>query len=562
MKALILAAGFGTRLLPHTEKIPKPLFTIQGRALLDITIHKLLDAGCSEIAVNTHHLHTKIETFLNSRNYPIPVVISHEQEILGTGGAIKKLASFWNENPFIVINSDIVTDIDLKKPYTFHLNHNFPVTLVMHDYPEFNNVSVSKNNFITGFHNDENEASADIQKLAFTGIQVIDPIILDFIPGHIFYNSIDLYKKLISRGIKVAACISENHYWNDIGTVRRYQEAGFDKMAPESFRKAFPDNADGYGKKINKVKIKGDGSDRNWYRLTSGHRSLIMADHGIRSQDSTTEVDSFVSIGQYLHKKGMPVPEIYLYDTFSGLVFMDDLGRADLQSVITETDHTDKIISHYKSVLNLLINFSVSCGEDFDGSWTYQTRRYDKNLIIEKECRYFVDAFLNGFTGMEVDYENFADEFSIIADNALSSATYGFMHRDMQSRNIMVLNNNYYFIDFQGGRIGPIQYDIASLLIDPYVELPLPVQDQLLHYSFEVLSSKVHMESADFFSSYRYCAMARNLQILGAFGYLSRIKGKTYFENYIPAALKSLKHILNLAGKAKFPKLTSLIDKL
>src|SRR4030042_3671664 len=114
MKALILAAGLGTRLKPHTLKTPKPLFPIFGKTNLDIIIEKLEAAGCDAITVNTHHLHHKIEDFLSARHYTIPVYSRYEPEILGTGGAIKNLADFWDDEPFLVINSDVVTDISLS----------------------------------------------------------------------------------------------------------------------------------------------------------------------------------------------------------------------------------------------------------------------------------------------------------------------------------------------------------------------------------------------------------------------------------------------------------------
>ncbi|OQX08058.1 MAG: aminoglycoside phosphotransferase, partial [Desulfobacteraceae bacterium IS3] len=121
MKALILAAGFGTRLLPYTEYLPKPLFSLANRPLLDIHIRNLEKAGCTGILINTHHLHKKIEEFIAGQSYSIPVLTRHEPQILGTGGAIKNAADFLDNCPFMVINSDIYTDIDFLKVYDFHL---------------------------------------------------------------------------------------------------------------------------------------------------------------------------------------------------------------------------------------------------------------------------------------------------------------------------------------------------------------------------------------------------------------------------------------------------------
>jgi aminoglycoside/choline kinase family phosphotransferase len=287
-----------------------------------------------------------------------------------------------------------------------------------------------------------------------------------------------------------------------------------------------------------------------------------MSDHGIRRDLFATEAESFIAIGLHLSKKGLPVPKIFLHDSFSGLVFMEDLGDRNLQSEILNTKSVKKIIERYKNVIDLLIKTSFEGGSGFDLSWTYQTPYYSADLIIEKECRYFVEAFVGGFLKKSASSDDFADEFNKLASSALENRVQGFMHRDMQSRNIMIRNDRIFFIDFQGGRIGPLQYDLASLLIDPYVGLPSEVRFELACYCAEKAAPAAGMNEEDFLRCFRYCTITRNLQILGAFGYLSKVKGKSFFENYIPAALKNLKETFDsLEGRA-FPKLKSLIDNL
>ena len=117
MKAMILAAGLGTRLLPLTEKIPKPLFPVLGRPLIDILIRRLEDMGCTAVIINTHHLAPMIEAFLKTQHYNIPVLTRYEKTILGTGGGIKNVEDFWDDDPFLVVNGDIFTDIDLERVY-------------------------------------------------------------------------------------------------------------------------------------------------------------------------------------------------------------------------------------------------------------------------------------------------------------------------------------------------------------------------------------------------------------------------------------------------------------
>jgi aminoglycoside/choline kinase family phosphotransferase len=287
-----------------------------------------------------------------------------------------------------------------------------------------------------------------------------------------------------------------------------------------------------------------------------------MVDHGIRQTSMTSEVDSFVNIGMHLHRRGVSVPEIYYSDTFSGLVFLEDLGDVNLQQTVRSTDDMTAVLGFYKSVIAQIIKLSRNGADRFDRSWTYQTPDYSRELIIEKECRYFLEAFLNGYLGLNEQFDNFQAEFGALADKALQHPTIGFMHRDMQSRNIMIRDGDIYFIDFQGGRIGPIQYDLASLLIDPYVQLPAKVRKQLLDHSIGALTAAIGVEPEKFRSCYHYCTLTRNLQILGAFAYLSRVKGKKQFETYIPAALKTLKATLADHGQEEFPALNAITEKV
>ncbi len=413
MKALILAAGLGTRLLPHTKHTPKPLFPIDGRPLLDHVIRSLIKADCRGIVVNTHHLHGQIEAFLKGQRYPVPVTTRYEPDILGTGGAMKNLADFFSGKPFMVINSDIVTDIHLKDVYVFHCRHQDAATLVLHDCPTFNSVSLNSHGCITGFGVRSLHAEHASGTLAFTGIQVLDPSILAHIPAGCFYSSIDLYRQLIQRGEKVRAYFAENHHWRDIGTPEQYREAVYRETVPDAFRAAFPGLA---VDDIHRQKLMGDGSDRLWFRLTSGDKTLVMADHGIRENRSTAEVDSFVDIGRFLFEKKLPVPEIHLYHRFSGLVFLEDLGDVHLQAYLKGVHHPEGVISVYETIIEQLAAMWTSGSEGFNPSWTYQSPRYDRGLILERECHYFLRAFINNYMEIPYDVEVLNPEFNTLAD--------------------------------------------------------------------------------------------------------------------------------------------------
>ena len=120
MKAMILAAGLGTRLMPYSRHTPKPLFTINRQPVLDIAIRRLLKAGCEAVILNTHHLHNQIEAFVAGQDYAHRLHVRHEPQILGTGGGIRNIADLWENGPLLVINADIVCDIDPAQVLAFH----------------------------------------------------------------------------------------------------------------------------------------------------------------------------------------------------------------------------------------------------------------------------------------------------------------------------------------------------------------------------------------------------------------------------------------------------------
>jgi len=560
MKAMILAAGFGTRLRPYTQWTPKPLFTISGRPVLDIMIGRLLAAGCRAIVINTHHRHQQIASFLERQQYPVPVTARHEPQILGTGGALKNVSDFWDNDPLLVINSDIVTDIELAQVYQYHRRHRYPATLVLHDDPRYNCVSVDSSGFIRSFNPEEpGYKNRGHRILAFTGIQVLSPEVLGYIPGQTFYSSIDAYRRMIADGRNIKAFIVRGHYWQDIGTPQSYRRVVYEYMSAAAF-----DTVDKglRHRRIKRVALAGDGSDRKWYRLCAGKSTLVMVDHGIRKNEKTAEAEAFVAIGRHLEAAGVRVPKIYLYDTFAGLVFMQDLGDLNLQQVITDTAEPHDVITCYQTVIRQLLQMSVAGANNFNPAWTWQTPRYSRELILEKECRYFVEAFLQTYLGLRVRFSDLGQEFALLADRALENAADGFMHRDLQSRNIMVKGNEYFFIDFQGGRTGPVQYDLASLLIDPYVDLPDALRSKLFDYAARNLPPELGISRQQFRQGCIYCTLTRNLQILGAFGHLSKKRGKRYFEKYIPAAVRTLERTLSNAVGREFPELKKITVKI
>jgi aminoglycoside/choline kinase family phosphotransferase len=161
-----------------------------------------------------------------------------------------------------------------------------------------------------------------------------------------------------------------------------------------------------------------------------------------------------------------------------------------------------------------------------------------------------------------VGFEQIEAESHCLADGILADNAVGFMHRDFQSRNILISAGRPYIIDFQGGRLGPAEYDLASLLIDPYVALPAALRETLRDDFIARYHEQTGKPPEAIAATYRLCALARNLQILGAFGFLATAKGKNYFADYIPPALASLQqHLAGLPGH-DFPQLRGIADTL
>jgi len=224
MKAMILAAGSGTRVLPLTRLRPKPLFPIYNTPLLGLTIYQLKEAGIKDIIINTHHLNQKIDTYIKE-NTPtgVTITLKHEPNLLGTAGAIKNVEDLWNNHPFIVINGDIIHTIDLNNAYQHHIKNGNLATLILHHYPCYNQVEIDQEGTIVGIREKRRKETLSPTHLcAFTGIHIISPQLLREISPKRYVDIISIYLKLISRGMKVGGYQVENHYWLDIGTPSDY----------------------------------------------------------------------------------------------------------------------------------------------------------------------------------------------------------------------------------------------------------------------------------------------------------------------------------------------------
>ncbi|MCP4577534.1 MAG: phosphotransferase [Deltaproteobacteria bacterium] len=307
--------------------------------------------------------------------------------------------------------------------------------------------------------------------------------------------------------------------------------------------------------------LPGDGSRRVFWRFTlpaSGDGFIAMSNSPV-DDFTMRENQAYVMIGKHLHKKNIPVPEIFQYDLDQGWFIMEDLGQTNLQDLALSGNDPLPV---YEKILELLFRLQIEGAGDFDPSWCCQTWQYDHTVMRRYESDYFKEAFLCRYLGLKKEWPQLEASFDHLAETASRADSRFFLHRDFQSRNIMVSNGTIGIIDWQGARLGPLCYDLASLLIDPYTELS-PQQRRDLLQSYLLLMRKHNAGWIDSFKRYfPYLAIQRNLQILGAFSYLTKVRKKQYFEAYIPAALKTLRELLLEASDPELSPLRDIVDKL
>lgn len=307
----------------------------------------------------------------------------------------------------------------------------------------------------------------------------------------------------------------------------------------------------------------GDGSNRRFWRLAlqTGQKVIVVAPEK-HEEKCLREADAVYHIGTHLRSCEVPVPAIYGYDHEDGIVLCEDLGETHLHSYAIATDwrnsdSVERLRGLYLQTIEILVDMQTRAAEGFNPNWCWDTPRYDRQLMIERESGYFIRAFWQGLLGQEVP-TGLTDEFSQLADAAAKIPAVYFLHRDFQSRNVMIHQGRVRVIDFQGARLGPLGYDLASLLLDPYAALPQWFQAELYNHYRDKVAAYVPLAAEDFQHQYQVLALQRNLQILGAFSFLSAVSGKSFFRAYIAPALSSLIQLNEDCRRPHLPILASV----
>ncbi len=281
----------------------------------------------------------------------------------------------------------------------------------------------------------------------------------------------------------------------------------------------------------------GSASSRQYFRLHIGEKKLIAT-----YSTDVRENEAFFYIGDYFRKQGIRIPEVYYISEDRCVYFQQDIGDLNLLSHLKSEGLTNETKQYYKESLEMLMKMQLGARE-IDYSKCYPRPSFDVQSIIW-DLNYFKYYFLK-VSGVDFDEQSLEDDFQFLAqDLAIKESESYFMFRDFQARNIHIFNNEVWFIDFQGGRRGPMLYDVASLLFQASANLQNEFRNDCLDVYFSQLPKEIRQSRDVFDKNFKKILLIRIVQTLGAYGFRGLIEGKPYFKNSIPNALDNLQLLL------------------
>lgn len=303
------------------------------------------------------------------------------------------------------------------------------------------------------------------------------------------------------------------------------------------------------------------GSDRTILRL---HRQGSNTSIGIINNHQK-ENKSFIAFAEHFRKHGINIPEIYKVSADNFSYLMEDLGDITLLKEIQSNSNSgfgEKETALYKQVLEILPEFQVMAGSSIDFSFCYQFSEFGEDNI-KFDLDYFYKRFIQNFYKNDIDIRLLRADFEQIVELILEIERGHFLYRDFQSRNIMLKNNKFYFIDFQSGRRGALLYDPASLLYDARAGIPQNIREELIEYYIDVISNYTKINTSQYKEYFWYFAVVRILQAMGAYGFLGIVKGKSRFLESIPLALNNMNFVLNnRIDNSKFKYLRKIFSEI
>ncbi len=313
------------------------------------------------------------------------------------------------------------------------------------------------------------------------------------------------------------------------------------------------------GENVNHIDtLPSSGSNRKYFRIKSSkYKALGVYNNNLK------ENKAFIEFSKHFKKHSLNVPEIYYEDLENNIYLIEDLGDTDLFSLIKKDNnkYSKEIIDIYKKSLTELIKFQLTAGKGINYDLCYPRKSFDKQSMLW-DLNYFKYYFLK-LADIPFDEQELENDFHSFIDLLLEADDDYFMYRDFQSRNIMIHKNSPWFIDYQGGRKGALQYDVASLLFQVRAEMPNNIKEYLLDYYIEHLKNSIEVDEKEFKKYYYAFVYLRLMQVMGAYGFRGLYEKRAHFIQSIPYAIKNLKWLLeNHPLPEKLSELNSALNKL
>ena len=300
------------------------------------------------------------------------------------------------------------------------------------------------------------------------------------------------------------------------------------------------------------------GSNRKYYRLQQDDISLI----GVNGE-SIEENSAFIHLARHFHKNGLNVPKVVAVSDDKIFYLQQDLGDSILFDSIKGGRLTGVFSREEKELLHKTISklaeFQVKGADGLDFNICYPLSEFNRRSVLW-DLNYFKYNFLKT-TGLEFSEDRLENDFEKIAEVLLKDKSETFMYRDFQSRNVIIFEGEPYFIDFQGGRKGPVFYDVASFLWQAKANFPSDLRDELIHTYITSLMKFQDVDVSEFMENLRQYVLFRTLQVLGAYGFRGYFEKKPHFIQSVPFALNNLSELLE-DGFEEYPYLDSLLRKM
>lgn len=560
-KAIVLAAGLGTRLRPLTLSRPKPLLPVMGEPMLSRILDMLVSWGVDEIKVNAHYLADEIAAFVDEYSggesaNGVRISVSREEEILGTGGVLKPLKDWIGEEPFWLVNGDIVVDELDPEPIeeAFARSGGFAACWMSSQFGP-RTIEADMEGRVCNWRSDD---AGFPGTYTYCGVALLSPKVADCLPEGKFSSIVEAYEKAMMTDAEFVIGVEEpDSCWCDAGTLEVYQELNSEPMAPSLFGETRLDSAvAALGWKDGETLAEylgARGSDRIFWKLMHGRPeeaqdgettetpdcALAVVYEEVRKENANRR---FVPLTRFLSANNIRVPGILADLPEQNAYVTEFIGGKSLEELACAKNAD--FIRLYRPALEILCALRktpLAGAPEMEPSFGPELFRWERELF-EEQC-------VRGRCGMEIPSEVMAELEKVALE--LSAAPQVLVHRDFQSTNLICDDSGRMFvIDYQGMRLGPAEYDIASLLYDPYV--PMTSSDRKL--LLELSGADPRMV--------KLAAVQRLCQALGAFCRLEAA-GQERFAKYIPKAAEILHNVAHDVGLEAFAEFShELIHKL